>query len=50
MHLKLGDKPYRRLVNNLNKAGLNKLWLGFDNWMPAFYQPNAVELAKQSGC
>jgi hypothetical protein len=23
--------------------------LGFDNWMPAFYQPNAVELAKQSG-
>ncbi|WP_454440893.1 glycoside hydrolase [Vibrio bathopelagicus] len=37
------------MVNNLNKAGLNKLWLGFDNWMPAFYQPNAVELAKQSG-
>ncbi|WP_435249608.1 glycoside hydrolase [Vibrio sp. nBUS_14] len=37
------------MVNNLNKAGLNKLWLGFDNWMPAFYQPNAVELAKKSG-
>ncbi|MGF1799984.1 glycoside hydrolase [Vibrio gigantis] len=37
------------MVSNLNKAGLNKLWLGFDNWMPAFYQPNAVELAKQSG-
>ncbi|WGS63773.1 glycoside hydrolase [Vibrio lentus] len=37
------------MVNNLNKAGLNKLWLGFDNWIPAFYQPNAVELAKQSG-
>ncbi|MEG3220354.1 glycoside hydrolase [Vibrio gigantis] len=37
------------MVNNLNKAGLNKLWLGFDNWMPAFYQPNTVELAKQSG-
>ncbi|MFA0057087.1 glycoside hydrolase [Vibrio echinoideorum] len=37
------------MVANLNKAGLNKLWLGFDNWMPAFYQPNAVELAKQSG-
>ncbi|PMG47334.1 glycosyl hydrolase [Vibrio lentus] len=37
------------MVNNLTKAGLNKLWLGFDNWMPAFYQPNAVELAKQSG-
>lgn len=37
------------MVDNLNKAGLNKLWLGFDNWMPAFYQPNAVELAKQSG-
>ncbi|MDH5925786.1 glycoside hydrolase [Vibrio lentus] len=37
------------MVNNLNKAGLNKLWLGFDNWMPAFYQPNALELAKQSG-
>ncbi|MEZ8020293.1 glycoside hydrolase [Vibrio splendidus] len=37
------------MVANLNKAGLNKLWLGFDNWMPAFYQPNAVSLAKQSG-
>ena len=37
------------MVTNLNKAGLNKLWLGFDNWMPAFYQPNAVGLAKQSG-
>ncbi len=37
------------MVKNLNNAGLNKLWLGFDNWMPAFYQPNAVELAKQSG-
>ncbi|WP_213864922.1 glycoside hydrolase [Vibrio crassostreae] len=37
------------MVSNLDKAGLNKLWLGFDNWMPAFYQPNAVELAKQSG-
>ncbi|MEZ9042954.1 glycoside hydrolase [Vibrio sp. 10N.247.311.47] len=37
------------MVANLNKAGLNKLWLGFDNWMPEFYQPNAVGLAKQSG-
>ncbi|MEZ8693720.1 glycoside hydrolase [Vibrio splendidus] len=37
------------MVANLNKAGLNKLWLGFDNWMPAFYQPNAVAMAKQSG-
>ncbi|OEF01926.1 glycosyl hydrolase [Vibrio crassostreae 9ZC13] len=37
------------MVANLNKAGLKKLWLGFDNWMPAFYQPNAVGLAKQSG-
>ncbi|MFA0079773.1 glycoside hydrolase [Vibrio artabrorum] len=37
------------MIANLNKAGLNKLWLGFDNWMPAFYQPNAVALAKQSG-
>jgi hypothetical protein len=37
------------MIDNLNNAGLNKLWLGFDNWMPAFYQPNAVELAKQSG-
>ncbi|MEZ8943254.1 glycoside hydrolase [Vibrio sp. 10N.247.311.12] len=37
------------MVTNLNKAGLNKLWLGFDNWMPAFYQPNAVAMAKQFG-
>ncbi|KZX70310.1 glycosyl hydrolase [Vibrio sp. HI00D65] len=37
------------MIDNLINAGLNKLWLGFDNWMPAFYQPNAVELAKQTG-
>lgn len=44
-----GQALSSEMVNNLNKAGLNHLWLGFDNWMPAFYQPNAVEMAKQSG-
>ncbi|MGF1763220.1 glycoside hydrolase [Aliivibrio kagoshimensis] len=37
------------MVANLKKAGLNKLWLGFDNWMPAFYQPDVVDMAKNAG-
>ncbi|MGF1703423.1 glycoside hydrolase [Photobacterium makurazakiensis] len=37
------------MVNTLKEAGLSKLWLGFDNWMPAFYQPDVVEHAKSAG-
>lgn len=37
------------MLTNLKQAGLTKLWLGFDNWMPAFYQPNVVDDAKQAG-
>lgn len=36
-------------IKTLTKAGLRKLWLGLDKWTPAFYQPQAVELAKHSG-
>ncbi|KLN63452.1 glycoside hydrolase [Vibrio sp. VPAP30] len=37
------------MVNQLQDAGLTRLWLGFDNWMPAFYQPNVVNQAKKAG-
>ena len=36
-------------IKTLTKAGLKKLWLGLDKWTPAFYQPQAIKLAKQSG-
>ncbi|MFC1235011.1 glycoside hydrolase [Vibrio sp. F74] len=37
------------MITSLKKAGLDKLWLGFDNWMPAFYQPDVVDMAKRAG-
>ena len=37
------------MIYNLRNAGIRKLWLGFDNWMPAFFQPKIIEEAKQAG-
>lgn len=37
------------MITNLQAAGLSKLWLGLDNWMPAFYQPQVVKQAKSAG-
>ncbi|NOH22310.1 glycoside hydrolase [Vibrio europaeus] len=37
------------MVKNLKASGLTHLWLGFDNWMPAFYQPEVIKQAKQAG-
>lgn len=37
------------MISTLQQAGLSKLWLGLDNWMPAFYQPQVVDSAKQAG-
>ncbi|WP_104400616.1 glycoside hydrolase [Vibrio penaeicida] len=44
-----GQALSKDMVNNLVSAGLNRLWLGLDNWMPAFYQPQVVEQAKHAG-
>ncbi|MGF1716572.1 glycoside hydrolase [Photobacterium chitinilyticum] len=44
-----GQAISQDMVNNLKKAGLEKLWLGFDNWMPAFYQPQVINQAKEAG-
>lgn len=44
-----GQALSANMLNNLKKAGLEKLWLGFDNWMPAFYQPNVIDAAKRLG-
>ncbi|QUM79907.1 glycoside hydrolase [Moritella sp. 5] len=44
-----GQALSKDMINNLISAGLTKLWLGLDNWMPAFYQPQVVVQAKQAG-
>ncbi|MBL4278781.1 glycoside hydrolase [Vibrio fluvialis] len=44
-----GQALTSEMVNILQSAGLTQLWLGFDNWMPAFFQPDAVEQAKKVG-
>lgn len=44
-----GQAISKQTIASLEQAGLKKLWLGFDNWMPAFYQPGAVDKAKQAG-
>ncbi|MHC6529791.1 glycoside hydrolase [Vibrio proteolyticus] len=38
-----------KMVTTLQQAGLNQLWIGLDNWMPAFYQPQVVDQMKQAG-
>ena len=37
------------MIQNLKKAGINKLWMGLDNWMPAFFQREVIEQAKEAG-
>ncbi|MCM0148770.1 glycoside hydrolase [Photobacterium galatheae] len=37
------------VLQTFKAAGLNHLWIGLDNWLPAFFQPDVVEQAKQSG-
>lgn len=37
------------MLNSFKQAGLNQLWLGFDNWMPSFYHPEITQQAKQQG-
>jgi hypothetical protein len=44
-----GQALSKDMINNMQAAGLKKLWLGLDSWMPAFYQPQVVEQAKQTG-
>ncbi|MBW3696844.1 glycosyl hydrolase [Vibrio sp. T187] len=44
-----GQAISKPLIDSLQSAGISRLWLGLDNWMPAFYQPDAVKQAKQAG-
>lgn len=37
------------MLTTLQQAGLTHLWLGLDNWMPAFYQPQVVEAGRAAG-
>lgn len=37
------------LINQLSESGLNRLWLGVDNWTVTFYQPQAVQQAIKQG-
>jgi len=36
-------------IQSLHDAGLERLWLGLNNWTTALYQPNAVVKARQAG-
>jgi hypothetical protein len=38
-----------KMIRILQSAHLEKLWIGLDNWMPAFYQPDVVALSKNAG-
>ncbi|GIC76736.1 hypothetical protein FMO003_05290 [Moritella sp. F3] len=44
-----GQALSKKMINNFESAGLEKLWIGLDNWMPAFYQPQVVDQAKRAG-
>lgn len=44
-----GEGLATSMITTLHQAGLTKLWLGLDNWMPAFYQPQVVDKAKTTG-
>lgn len=44
-----GQALSKGMITNMQEAGLEKLWLGLDNWMPAFYQPQVVDQAKRAG-
>ncbi|MGF1833189.1 glycoside hydrolase [Photobacterium sanguinicancri] len=46
---KWGQALSEDMITALEQSGINKLWLGLDNWMPAFYQPKMVDKAKQAG-
>lgn len=35
------------MLNSFQQAGLSRLWLGFDNWMPSFYHPEINLQAQQ---
>ncbi|WP_428788432.1 glycoside hydrolase [Vibrio profundum] len=44
-----GQALSKGMVENLQTAGLKRLWIGFASWMPAFYQPQVVTQAKKAG-
>ena len=44
-----GQALSKDMIHNLKKAGISKLWLGLNNWMAAFFQPDVVEQAKDAG-
>ncbi|MCF2949693.1 glycoside hydrolase [Paraglaciecola aquimarina] len=44
-----GQGIAKGMLDTFKSAKLEKLWLGFDNWMPAFYQPEVIDQAKATG-
>lgn len=43
-----GHAISKDMIQNLKKAGITKLWIGLDNWMPAFFQPEVIKQAKEA--
>ncbi|NAW87904.1 glycosyl hydrolase [Photobacterium halotolerans] len=46
---KWGQSLSLPVLETFKQAGLQKLWLGLDNWLPAFYQPEVIKQAKAAG-
>ncbi|MDO6708175.1 glycoside hydrolase [Photobacterium sp. 1_MG-2023] len=48
-HSQWGQSLSAPVLATLKSAGLSRLWIGLDNWLPAFFQPDVVAEAKQAG-
>lgn len=46
---KWGQALSQDVLDSLYQSGLKRLWLGFDNWLPAFFQPQVIKDAKRLG-
>jgi hypothetical protein len=44
-----GDGVSLDILNEMEKAGIKKAWLGLNEWKPAFINPDFVEKANESG-
>jgi hypothetical protein len=46
---KWGQALSADMLSSFKQSGLTKLWLGMDNWKPAFFQPELVDKAIEMG-
>lgn len=44
-----GQGLAQSMIDHLQRAGIDNLWIGLNKWTSAFYQPQVVDSAKQAG-